>query len=90
MEGLKIKEVEEFINNVEKGIEQIEESIKQLRGLNGRNSTIYALPIKILEKEKQLGEEELKNFREKELSQVIGGINTDRLTGYRDIIISQE
>lgn len=90
MKEVKIKDVEEFIESVEIGIEQIDVAIKELSRLNKIRGGKLILPLKFLQREKQLGEEELKKFREKELSEVVGGINLDRLTGYRDIIISEE
>ena len=83
MKDMKIKDIENFIKSIETRIEQINRSIKRMM-FKGK---AYKLNIETLKKEREEMEEQLKEFKEKTLGELMqGNANCfNKLVSYKEI-----
>lgn len=85
MKDIKIQDIEEFISAIEKGIEQFNHAINFLKKYRSCN---HQLPIETLKKEKINMEEQLKEFKEKTLEELVKGETNsfNKLIAYKEIL----
>lgn len=91
MEEVRISDIEKFIETVEQSIKQMDTAISRLESYYNRVNEVK-LPINILKREKEYLECELKKFREGNISGLVneGFSGYDRLVGYNEIILNEE
>jgi hypothetical protein len=89
MKDIKIQDIEEFIKTIEKGVEQFNSAITTLEAYHRRACNYnYPLPLEILKKEKANMEDQLKEFKEKTLGELLQGDTNsfNKLISYKEII----
>ncbi|MDC4241021.1 hypothetical protein [Clostridium tertium] len=92
MKDIKIQDIEAFVKTIEKGVEQFDSAINTLEGYHRRASNYnYPLPIEILKREKANMEEQLKEFKEKTLGELLQGDTNSfkKLISYKEIMDSE-